>query len=324
MYEGISRPSRSLDMAFAVRGKVGELLVDAGQRVEPGQKLVRLDDAVQRETVNLARHRAENQTQIDSAKKTLELREEDYKLILQAEKKSSASDTDIRTRRLQRDLAEINLQSETRTAQENAISLAREEASLAQMTMTSTIAGTVLEVHKRPGESVDELSKVITVVATDPLWLDVSVPVAAAQELAIGTSAVVTWQDLPAVGQSAGTVIFKSPVGDPGSRKVVVRLEVPNPGHLPAGLHGEARFGTGGSDSSPKPVAGPGSAPAPISDADIAGLDRAGAMKEWTTRKTAASKPGVDQSVKQRLEDEASKCKARFDQTRAEVDSRRD
>jgi hypothetical protein len=134
----------------------------------------------------------------------------------------------------------------------------------------------------------------------------------------------VTWQDLPALGQSEATVIFKSPVGDPGSRKVVVRLEVPNPGHLPAGLHGEARFGTGGGDLSPKPVAAPGSAPAPISDADIAAMDRTTAIKEWTTRKTAASKPGVDPAIKQRLEDEASKCKARFDQTRADLESHRD
>ena len=52
------------------------------------QKLVRLDDRVQRETVNLVRHKAENRTQIEGAKKTLELREEDYKLIRQAETKS--------------------------------------------------------------------------------------------------------------------------------------------------------------------------------------------------------------------------------------------
>src|SRR6185369_3768913 len=53
VYEGISRPSRALDLAFAVRGKVAELLVEPGQKIELGQKLVRLDDAVQQQNVNL-------------------------------------------------------------------------------------------------------------------------------------------------------------------------------------------------------------------------------------------------------------------------------
>lgn len=324
VYEGISRPSRALDLAFAVRGKVTELLVEPGQRVEPGQKLVRLDDAVQAQTVALARHRSENRTQIDAAEKTLELRGEDYKLILAAEKKSSASDTDIRTRKLQRDLAEINLQSEKRTQQENAISLVREEAQLAQMTMASPINGTVMEVHKRPGETVDELTKVVTVVAIDPLWLDVSVPVGAAQELAIGSSAAVTWQDLPGAGASVATVIYKSPVGDAGSRKVVVRLEVPNPDGLPAGLHGEARFGTSSPTAGPKPGPAANRAPPPISDAEIAQLDRADAMKEWTNRKVAANRPDLDAAVKQRLKDEADKCKARFEELQSRGESHRD
>jgi hypothetical protein len=39
-------------------------------------------------------------------------------------------------------------------------------------------------------------------------------------------------------------------------------------------------------------------------------------MKEWTTRKSASSKADLDPAIKQRLIDEAAKCKARFDEVK--------
>jgi hypothetical protein len=52
--------------------------------------------------------------------------------------------------------------------------------------------------------------------------------------------------------------------------------------------------------------------PPPLSDADIAKLDRTGAMKEFASRKKAASQQGLDAATKQRLLDEAEKARARM------------
>jgi hypothetical protein len=52
--------------------------------------------------------------------------------------------------------------------------------------------------------------------------------------------------------------------------------------------------------------------PDPLSDADIAKMDRKTAMLEWSTRKSAATKTD-DPAIKQRLTEESEKCKARMD-----------
>lgn len=241
-YAGIARPSAVLSLAFAVRGKVHSLAVEPGQRVEAGQLLVSLDDAVQRHMVELARNRAEDDTQIRSAEKTFELREAEYRDIIEAYQRDSASESDVRTRRLQRDLAEINVEAEHRRAAEAALTLAREEARLAEMHLLSPIEGVVAEIHKRPGETVDELTTVVTLVAPDPLWFEVNLPTEIARRLSIGDEAAVKWQDIADAPEVTGRVIYKSPISNPGARRILVRVELPNRNDLPGGLHGDVRF----------------------------------------------------------------------------------
>lgn len=52
--------------------------------------------------------------------------------------------------------------------------------------------------------------------------------------------------------------------------------------------------------------------PPPLSDADIAAMDRTAAMKEWGVRKKASTQPGLDPADKERLAAEAEKCRARM------------
>jgi Tfp pilus assembly protein PilN len=68
---------------------------------------------------------------------------------------------------------------------------------------------------------------------------------------------------------------------------------------------------------SPTRSSGSSAAPAPsippvLSDADIAKLDRTAAMKEFASRKKAASQQGLDAATKQRLLDEADKARVRM------------
>lgn len=53
--------------------------------------------------------------------------------------------------------------------------------------------------------------------------------------------------------------------------------------------------------------------PPPMSDAEIARLDRTQAMLEWAKRKKAATTAGLDPATAQRLRDESDKAKARMD-----------
>ncbi|HYE61200.1 MAG TPA: PilN domain-containing protein [Phycisphaerales bacterium] len=75
-------------------------------------------------------------------------------------------------------------------------------------------------------------------------------------------------------------------------------------GDAPARTEGESRR-----PASTTPTA----VPPPLTDADIAKMDRNTAMKEWSSRQSYAQKnPSLDSATKQRLKDEAEKCKAQM------------
>lgn len=67
--------------------------------------------------------------------------------------------------------------------------------------------------------------------------------------------------------------------------------------------------------SAPRPAAAAAAAPVvlpPLSDAEIAAMDRTAAMKEWGVRKKASTQPGLNPADKERLAAEAEKCRARM------------
>lgn len=241
-YPAISRPSDFRELAVAVRGRVGHVTVRPGDEVEPGQELLRLEDAVQQRNIEIAALQAGDDSRVRNAKLTLEHWKGEVELTERSLAEGGASETELRDARLRLGQAGLALEAAKTEREEAAVSLERERARLDEMRVVSPIAGTVLEVHKRPGETADEQTKVITVIATDPLWLEVNVPTRDALRLRTGQPAVVRWQDVDGVEPMPGRIIFVSPAGHGGARQVQVRVEVANPDGLPSGLHGDVIF----------------------------------------------------------------------------------
>jgi hypothetical protein len=85
------------------------------------------------------------------------------------------------------------------------------------------------------GESVDAQSKgVMRIVNTDPLWVDVPVPLIQARSLWLGELAVIKF-GLGKTESREGLVIHIASVADPASETLWVRIEVPNQSHRPSG-----------------------------------------------------------------------------------------
>ncbi len=62
--------------------------------------------------------------------------------------------------------------------------------------------------------------------------------------------------------------------------------------------------------TTPRPAAAPGEPPPPLTDEQIAAMDRRTAMTEWANRRTWPQKnPGLDAATKARLEEEATKLR---------------
>lgn len=67
-----------------------------------------------------------------------------------------------------------------------------------------------------------------------------------------------------------------------------------------------------GNDRAAAPAPQPASIPPPLSDEDIAKMDRVTAMREWGVRRRASTQPGIDAETKARLTAEAEKARARM------------
>lgn len=251
-YGCVSRPSDDRELAFAVRGKVGEVFVAPGDRVDAGDLIIRLTDTVQRHTVELARLRGEDKSRVQLAERNLAYRQEELKQSEASAAQGGANQADLREARFRQDQAELELERFRTELTEAQVAHQREQARLDEMSISSPINGIVLDVQKHVGESTDEQTTVVTVIKTDPLWLDVSVPTQIALGIKVGQRAQVRWQDID-VSPMTGRVIFRSPAGHAGARQLLVRVEVANPPvkdqngwitqpELPSGLHGDIKF----------------------------------------------------------------------------------
>jgi RND family efflux transporter MFP subunit len=257
IYPCVSRPSEMRELGFSTRGKVGEVVVKPGDAVKAGDLLIRLEDAVQRHVVAAATIQAADDSQVRLSEKGLAYRETELKLLEAARAEDGATEARLREAQFRTEQAKLELASATTTFRLNGVTLDREKARLDEMAIKSPITGTVLDIRKHEGETVDEGTAALTVVAVDPLWLDVNIPMREAGNVSLGQAAEVVWEDTDDQTPMAGKVIYKAPAGNAGARQLQMRIEVPNPKRIPSGMHGKVRFLAGG-QASPTPAAGPG------------------------------------------------------------------
>lgn len=252
-YQCVSRPSDVRDLGFSTRGKVADLLVKPGDAVKKGQLLVRLDDSVQKPAVEYSRLQAEDNSAISLGEASLAYREKELELVEQTRASQAGNDALVREARFRRDQARIELEQARNQQRVRQAEHARGLAELAQMQILSPLDGEVLDVRKHPGETVDEGTPALTVLSIDPLWLEVSIPTREAAGVRVGQSARVVFEDIDDKTPIPGIVIYKAAAGNAGAREVQVRVEVPNPNHIPSGMHGQVAL---------LPAQNPGSKPA--------------------------------------------------------------
>jgi membrane fusion protein, multidrug efflux system len=237
-YPCVSRPSDVRELGFSIRGKVGDVSVTPGQAVTKGQVLVRLEDSVQRVIVEYARLQAEDESNLKLSRSELEYRTKELELNEQARASQAGNDAQIREARYRQEQARIAVEAAQTQIRLRATDLARERAQLEQMSLLAPIDGAILDIRKRAGETTDEGTPVLTIVAVDPLWLDASVPMRDAGAIGVGQSASVMFEDLDGSSVMTGKVIYKAPAGNAGARQVQIRVEIPNPDKIPSGMHG--------------------------------------------------------------------------------------
>jgi len=242
-YPAISTPSKNLVMSFTSRGVVASIQVQESDVVKPGQVVAALEDEAARLSVKIQQMTAEDDSDVRAAQARLDMAEFDLRNVLDAQKENAMNPNEVEHARITRMLREIELKAAERTMERNQVVYERDRVLLDDLTLRSNIEGIVIRIEAHEGEAINELEPVVRLAAIDPLWMDVAVPIRLGMVLRKGSSAIVSWRDLPEdTPLSDGRVLWVSPIADASSNQIIVRLEINNPERKPAGLHAFARF----------------------------------------------------------------------------------
>lgn len=240
--EAITTAKDDLQMGFAVGGKVASVSVKPGDRVEKGQVLITLDDDEGQALVELYEIRAASDLEVRAARAQLDLARIEERAIRTAFENQAAMPIEVERAQIKTIVAEIEVQMAQQRAQELKPQLRQAKARHDQYIMRAPTAGVVDRIIVAEGEVVETLKPILHLVATDPLWVDASVPIEQTLSIQHGDRAWVT-SKLPGHEQAVeGKVIHLAQVADAASDTRLVRIEIPNPHGLPSGCSVTVRF----------------------------------------------------------------------------------
>ncbi len=234
-------PRELVDVSSAVPGVSEAVEVDRSDAVEQGQVVARIDSAVERASVALARARAAMDTDIQSEKVRLSFEKRNRERVSTLYERATLSSHDKDLADRDAALSGWKLRQARDQYQQRQLELRRAEAVLSQKTIRSPITGVVVQRFKSPGEYVED-RPIVRVARIDPLFVEAIVPMEFFRQIHVGMAADVVAETISRDRHRA-TVEVVDPMGDAASGTFGVRLELPNPGHrLPAGLKCALRF----------------------------------------------------------------------------------
>jgi RND family efflux transporter MFP subunit len=231
----IAIPQYDKKLAFGVPGRVRVVNVKPGQAVQAGQLLMELED--EKGKAMVARYEVVVASDVEEriAKENLALAKIEEGHLRELIEKQAAAPIELERAIGKTNLANLDVEKAHKEHQEHAHELEEARADHEQYRLLAPVSGVIQEVNFYEGQAVEVAKPVLRLVVTDPLWVEVPVATAATLGLTEGTTAevhsAVPGFELPL----AGKVIFVAPVADAASETRLIRVEVPNPTHLPAG-----------------------------------------------------------------------------------------
>jgi RND family efflux transporter MFP subunit len=230
----ITVPSKDVTVSFLMPGRIAAVNVKQGDMVTAGQSLVQTDDSAEQIRLVQAKAQSDDTTQIEATLAKLEQKRVDLRKLEWAAKRGSATELEVEHGRLDVKIAELTLKVAKFEHDQDKRKYAELKVVVERMNMKSPISGLVEKIHVEAGESIDGLDEVIRVVQTDPLWVDVPVPLTKALDLKMGQTGKVVFAG---AGKNSvkGKVVFIAAVADAASGTLTVRLEVANKSNRKAG-----------------------------------------------------------------------------------------
>ena len=223
---------RQATVSSKITGKVEEILVEEGMRVEKGQIVARLDDATQQAQVDLAEAQA-NAAKAALAEFAAQLRaarlERDRLRDLAGRQLTSAASLDSAEAIFDALAAKLDTGKENVKVALRNVALAQD--SLDNMTIRAPFGGMVVSKNAQPGEMISPVSAgggftrtgICTIVDMDSLEIEVDVNEAFIQRVTAGQRVVATLDAYPS-WQIPAEVIAIVPTAD--RQKATVRVRI--------------------------------------------------------------------------------------------------
>lgn len=242
--KSVTKPSRDAVMGFTFPTEVREVLVAGGDPVAKGALLVRARDGEAQALVKLQAHRAVNDQRVKSAENELALAQLEFDRISRAHDEGAANEQEFERSKASLESARINAEIARLDLEEQRLQLERLTTDLERFRLEAPFDGIVESVVAEVGLATRDGEKILRVVSIDPLWIDVPTPTDESVRLRLAPGAP-AWVLLPVADEmvvAMGKVTEVSPVADGGSGTRRVRVELPNPDLLPAGMTSHVRF----------------------------------------------------------------------------------
>ena len=239
----VTTPSADVTLSFTQPGLIAEVKIVEGDRVEKGQLLVQQDDAIERAQFRQIEAQSKNTSQLQASEASLAQKRVDLQKIERAAARDAATELEVEHAKLEVRMAELSLEIAELEHAQNQMKCEEAKIRVEKMALRSPIAGSIEKVEVEPGEGINALADVVRVVKTDPLWIDVPVPLGIGRQLTTGQNATVEFPDSPPASVQ-GSVTFVAAVADAASGTLRVRVEVPNRTGRLAGEHVRVRFPT--------------------------------------------------------------------------------
>jgi cobalt-zinc-cadmium efflux system membrane fusion protein len=225
-------PAHLVKVSPPLAGRVTQLTVELGQRVEAGQALVVIDSP----------DLAAAYSDYDRAKVLLALALKNRDRQRGLQKIGGAADKDLQ--QAETDYVTAEVEHQRATAHLNQIGVDPDATNKTRtVTVAAPMAGSVIELDVAPGEFWnDPTSPLMTIADLSTIWVTASVPEKDTSLVVKGQSVDVVFPAYP--GETFnGEVLFVSDVLDPDTRRTKVRIAFKNPGiRLRPGMFATASF----------------------------------------------------------------------------------
>ena len=237
----VINPYRVVDISSPVAGVIEKLYVERSQHVSAGQVVAQLEASVERANVELARYRANVQSEVGLGKVNInfdQLRKKRVESLLEKQN-ISLENADQIEREVQ--LSKWKLKQAKELLDIRKLELRKAEEQLRQKSIGAPFDGYVLDTFKYRGEYVEDQA-ILRLAQLDPLVVEAIVPMENFGMIKPGMMAEI----LPEVlfkDKLISRVVAVDRIGDTASNTFGVKLSIPNPeNRIPAGLKCIVKF----------------------------------------------------------------------------------